>query len=70
MVVFVRVAAFTSILEAAKIDGSPYGYFFEEDLILYADKDSGEFSYNTMYEYKQIPVMLKWLKAQELQNPF
>jgi len=70
MVVFVRVAAFTAILEATKLDGSPYGYFFEEDFTLYADKESNEFSYNTMYAYKTIPVMLKWLKSQELQNPF
>lgn len=70
MVVFVRVAAFSAIIEATKTDGSPYGNFFEEDFILYVNKESNEFSYNTMYDYKTIPVMLKWLKSQELQTPF
>lgn len=29
-----------------------------------------EFSYNTLYWYKEIPLLLQWLKNQNLQEPY
>jgi hypothetical protein len=62
-VVFIKVASFDVIFDQA-----PEGVdavFMDDHFII----DGEEHSYNTMYEYKHIPGMLKWLQQQNLQEP-
>lgn len=53
-------------LEAGKVAAIFFNYGF-----CLGDKSGleEEFSYETIYEYKNIPLMLRWLQQQNLQEP-
>ena len=62
---FVRVAQFKALFDTPPFEYGISAAFYEEDFSL-----GGEtFAYNTAYEYKNIPNMLKWLQQQRLQLP-
>jgi hypothetical protein len=62
-VVFIRVANFNVIFDQ-KHDGVN-AVFIDDHFTL----SGTDYFYNTIYEYKQIPEMLAWLKQQNLQQP-
>lgn len=62
--VFVRVAKFGVIFDQAPDQG--VGAVFSEDGFTI---DGEEFWYNTIYNYKEKPNMLKWLQQQNLREP-
>lgn len=69
-VVFVKVAPVGLILE--NIDrGKETAAMFTEDefCISNTDMQTDVFKYNVIYDYKNIPLMLKWLQEQNLQQP-
>lgn len=63
-VAFIRVAAFKALFDQCE-EGGVSAEFYEGDFSV-----GGEvFQYNTSYPYKELPDMLKWLKAQSLIAP-
>lgn len=62
-VVFVKVSSFGVIFDMHN-DGIQA--IFHEDCFTLGGE---EFDYEVMYEYKNIPNMLKWLQQQNLQEP-
>lgn len=62
-VAFCRTAEFKTIfcLESE----APAATFDDEGFSIGGE----DFSYDTLYQYKQIPAMLEWLKHQRLQMP-
>ena len=68
-VAFVKVAPFTTIFDADE-DGNISAAFYEDEFNIFGTSGDEEvFRYNTLYEYKELPVMLEWLKQQGLQEP-
>lgn len=68
-VVFVKVAPVGVIVEN-EVRDKVSAWFDEEGFTLF-DQGTGEtFNYNTLYEYKEIPLMLRWLQQQQLQQPW
>ena len=70
-VVFVRVAPFKVIFDTTE-DGKFIRAAFYDDVFHIFDNGGGYeevFSYNTIYDYKEIPVMLDWLQKQNLMLP-
>lgn len=67
-VVFVRVAPVGVIL-----DHQPHtavsAWFDDEGFTLFSWEGGEDFKYNLMYDYKEIPLMLRWLQQQNLQQP-
>jgi hypothetical protein len=57
-VAFVKVSNFRTIIDDVVI-------FAPDDFMIAGE----EFEYNTLYDYKDIPVMLQWLQLQNLQMP-
>lgn len=62
--VFIKVARFGTILDQAPEGG--VGAVFTDDNF---QIDGEDFWYNTIYQYKEKPNMLKWLQQQNLQEP-
>lgn len=67
-VVFVKVAPFRTIIDQAE-NGQIAAVFTQQDFTLLSDDAADSFEYNTVYEYKDIPVMLRWLQQQKLEQP-
>lgn len=63
-VAFVRTAEFKTIF-CFENGETPAATFDDEGFSIGGE----DFVYNTLYSYKEIPVMLAWLKRQNLQNP-
>lgn len=61
---FVRMANMPTIVENLE-DGLQIIYS-NEDIFLGAET---QIEYNRLYQYKEIPEMLYWLKSQELEMP-
>lgn len=38
-------------------------------IVLKSSEGSGTFNYNTLYDYKQLPLLLKWLQQLNLREP-
>lgn len=73
-VVFVRVAPYNgdildmpNDLEGVAAMFGPEGFYLAE--VIYRGGNGEYFEYNTVYDYKNIPLMLRWLQQQELQQP-
>lgn len=68
---FVHVRPFTGAIFDLGQDGHTIRAVFYEDEFHIFGKVGGEevFEYDTIYDYKNIPVMLEWLKEQNLQEP-
>jgi hypothetical protein len=69
-VAFVKVAPVGLILENVQ-QGKEVAAMFAEDefCISNTDMETEVFNYDTIYDYKNIPLMLKWLQQQKLQQP-
>lgn len=71
-VVFVKVQNFAPFVDQCE-NGFAEAAFYSNDFVLFGGDDDGEtveeFVYNTIYYYKEIPAMLKWLQKQDLQKP-
>lgn len=68
-VAFVKVAPVGLILESV-VAGKVGAMFTEDDFSLSSDDGNVEaFDYNKVYDYKEIPLMLRWLQQQRLQQP-
>jgi hypothetical protein len=69
--VFVKTATFSVVLDVDyEGQGNVEGYFYKDSFQLGNDIETAEeFFYNQIYQYKEIPVMLQWLKQQKLQQP-
>lgn len=63
-VVFVKSAPVGLIVE--NHERGKVSAIFDEEGFSIGDED---FSYNTIYNYKSIPLMLEWLQQQNLQQP-
>lgn len=46
----------------------PGSFVFSDDGLL--AEGATDYFYGTIYQYKEIPLMLKWLQQQNLENPF
>ena len=44
-------------------------WFDNDGFTLYDQAGGEDFAYNTVYDYKNIPLMLRWLQQQNLQQP-
>lgn len=71
-VVFVKIAPVSCIYENASKD--EVSAMFQDTCFQFKTGDSvfdnsNVFNYNTMYDYKEIPLMLRWLQQQNLQQP-
>lgn len=65
-VVFVPVAAFSAIVDVGQ---EVNAWIFPDEFFL-CDNVTGsvhDYSYNTIYEYKNLPDMLRWLKQFKLE---
>lgn len=62
--VFVRVATIGTLIDVAP-EGGVGAKFFDDNFEI----EGEEFYYNTIYEYKGKPNMLKWLQQQNLTEP-
>lgn len=49
--------------------GGVGGEFDKDNFTLYNSQGRESFNYNTTYSYKEIPLLLAWLKQQNLQSP-
>ena len=69
--VFVRVAPIVGAVFDLEDDGhSIRAAFYEDEFHIFGKTDGEEvFQYDTIYDYKTIPVMLEWLQEQNLQEP-
>lgn len=68
-VVFVKVARIAKcIIDHAKLD-EVNAAFTESTIYLHDNETEEQFAYDTIYEYKEIPLMLRWLQQQKLQQP-
>lgn len=65
-VAFVTTSEFKAIIDLPSEDDNVGAYF---DKVSFSIGDMS-FSYSQRYNYKDIPVMLQWLKQQGLQSPF
>ena len=65
-VAFVITQDFKSVIDQPSKDEN-VGAYFDKTSFSIADQS---FSYSQRYAYKDIPVMLQWLKQQELISPF
>lgn len=63
-VVFIKTAPFTAVIDL-KENGSTYATFAQEGFTI----EEEEYSYNIQYPYKDMPVLLEWLKRQNLLFP-
>lgn len=72
-VVFVTAAdKFKSVIDQPEGENAIGGVFSDEGFALFEEWVGGAietFDYNTIYDYKEIPLMLKWLQQQNLQEP-
>lgn len=72
-VAFVKVQPFTNAILDLDPRGNIDAAFYQNDFVLFGGDDDGEtveeFVYNMLYNYKEIPAMLKWLQRQNLQQP-
>lgn len=66
--VYIRVSSFAPIFDQGGI-GDVSGYFDNESFAFTKGNEMKEFFYNTVYEYKKVPLMLQWLKQQRLPEP-
>ena len=62
---FVKVAELSTLFDQPSIQGDINAVFYKDDFSI----DNEPYSYNTVYEYKNIPSMLKWLQQQQLLMP-
>lgn len=66
--VFVPIERIEAILDQGReVEASFFQdeFYFEDGV-----NQIEELSYNTIYNFKEYPLMLKWLKQQNLPNPF
>jgi hypothetical protein len=69
-VAFVRVANFFAILdEYEDNDDRVCAAFYPDKFYLLKNEEENEYSYNTMYPYKEEEIMLEWLKSLNLIEP-
>lgn len=66
---FVRVAEFVGIYDQRAFGQDVDAMFGRDDFAFIHDEGYDEFAYNTAYNYKEIPSMLKWLQQQNLEEP-
>lgn len=67
-VVFVPVASFSAIIDTGQ---EVNAWLFSDEFFL-CDNATGQvqdYSYNTVYYYKDLPDMLRWLKQFKLESP-
>lgn len=68
-IVFVKVAPIhKTIIDHAKLKEVSAG-FTDHTIYLHDDEVEEQFDYDTIYNYKEIPLMLRWLQQQNLQEP-
>lgn len=67
-VAFVRVQPFKTVVDQGPAGGVDATFFQECFHLGYADLEE-QFEYETVYDYKDIPLMLRWLQQQNLQQP-
>jgi hypothetical protein len=68
-VAFVKVAQFDTVFDQPQNRGDIGAIFYEDSFILIDEDWMETFNYSTIYDYKNIPRMLKWLQQQNLQLP-
>lgn len=71
-VVFVKVGKVGTIIDQSELKDNVGAVFIETNFCFFEEQANGaieSFEYNTLYEYKDIPLMLRWLQRQELQQP-
>lgn len=67
-VVFVKVAPVGITMDQVPRD--EVSAWFDEDGFTFFDQHAAEdLHYDTLYDYKNIPLMLRWLQQQNLQQP-
>jgi hypothetical protein len=64
-VVFIKTAPITSVIDLSD-DGKEVSAIFDSKGFSIGEE---EYSYGVAYDYKEVPVLLNWLKAQNLQWP-
>lgn len=67
-VVFVKVAPVGLIFDQRE-RSLVSAWFDESGFTLFDQHESADYQYDTMYEYKELPLMLKWLQQQNLPQP-
>jgi hypothetical protein len=67
-VVFVKVAEVGVIVENFE-DGKVAATFWNDCFHLRDGELEEDFDYDTIHDYKNIPLMLRWLQQQNLQQP-
>lgn len=69
-VAFVKVAPFITVFDCGKEGSNISAAFYQDEFHIFGSVDGEEvFEYDTIYDYKELPVMLEWLKQQNLQEP-
>lgn len=63
--VWIKTTQFKPIYDSPSEPDSIAAVFSEDGFTIGDD----EYSYNRIYEYKELPSMLKWLKQQQMQEP-
>lgn len=71
-VAFVKVRPVGTIFDEPEEKTALHAVFNDDNFAIYVQQVGGEiepFEYDTVYDYKNIPLMLRWLQQQKLQEP-
>ena len=66
-VVFTKVLPFSYVFDMG--ENGIAAAFYPDEFHIIGDDVTEIFDYDTIYEYKELPVMLEWLKRQNLRQP-
>jgi hypothetical protein len=64
-VAFIRSAITKTVFDQGEVSAR----IDEDGILLHTGQEMLDINYNTIYEYKQIPLLLKWLQQQNMQEP-